>query len=115
MVAQFRQEDRITGAHVLVEVEFLDLITACHAFVAASGPVAQGMRDRQLSDDEKVIIHENVARVRATFSALAIERRMSQERPSSWLSSWYPRKSKKCRPSITAPDTISGRVHGWVV
>lgn len=48
-------------------VEFLDLITACHAFVAASGRVVPGLRDRQLSDDERVIIHENVARVRATL------------------------------------------------
>ncbi|MEU4730772.1 DUF6192 family protein [Streptomyces sp. NPDC023588] len=29
------------------------LITACHAFVAASGRVVPGMRDRQLSDNEK--------------------------------------------------------------
>ncbi|WP_107113536.1 DUF6192 family protein [Kitasatospora sp. MBT66] len=48
-------------------VEFLDLITACHAFVAASGRVVPGLRDRQLSDDERVIVHENVARVRATL------------------------------------------------
>ncbi|MFB8105864.1 MULTISPECIES: DUF6192 family protein [unclassified Streptomyces] len=47
--------------------EFLDLVTACHAFVAASGRVVPGMRDRQLSDDEKVLVHENVARVRATL------------------------------------------------
>ncbi|MEW2167268.1 DUF6192 family protein [Streptomyces sp. NPDC007084] len=48
-------------------VEFLDLITACHAFVAAAGRVVPGMRDRQLGDDERVIMHENVARVRATL------------------------------------------------
>ncbi|MFG2352054.1 DUF6192 family protein [Streptomyces phaeochromogenes] len=48
-------------------VEFLDLVTACHAFVAASGRVVPGLRDRQLGDDERVIIHENVARVRATL------------------------------------------------
>lgn len=48
-------------------VEFLDLVTACHAFVAASGRVVPGLRGRQLSDNEKVIIHENVARVRATL------------------------------------------------
>lgn len=48
-------------------VEFLDLVTACHAFVAAAGRVVPGMRDRQLSDDERVIVHENVARVRATL------------------------------------------------
>ena len=48
-------------------VEFLDLVTACHAFVAASGRVVPGLRDRQLGDDERTIIHENVARVRATL------------------------------------------------
>ncbi|MFL4909336.1 DUF6192 family protein [Streptomyces sp. MMS24-I2-30] len=48
-------------------VEFLDLVTACHAFVAAAGRVVPGMRDRQLGDDERTIVHENVARVRATL------------------------------------------------
>lgn len=48
-------------------VEFLDLVTACHAFVAAAGRVVPGLRDRQLGDDERVIVHENVARVRATL------------------------------------------------
>ncbi|MFJ4410928.1 DUF6192 family protein [Streptomyces sp. NPDC088910] len=48
-------------------VEFLDLVTACHAFVAAADRVVPGMRDRQLGDDERVIMHENVARVRATL------------------------------------------------
>ncbi|MFE3379914.1 DUF6192 family protein [Streptomyces anulatus] len=51
-------------------VEFLDLVTACHSFVAAAGRVVPGMRDRQLSEDERVLVHENVARVRATFSEL---------------------------------------------
>jgi hypothetical protein len=44
-----------------------DLVTACHAFVAASGRVVPGLRDRQLGNDERTIIHENVARVRATL------------------------------------------------
>jgi hypothetical protein len=48
-------------------VEFLDLVTACHSFVAASGRVVPGLRDRQLGDDERTIVHENVARVRATL------------------------------------------------
>ncbi|MCZ4103317.1 DUF6192 family protein [Streptomyces sp. H39-C1] len=48
-------------------VEFLDLVTACHAFVAAAGRVVPGMRDRQLGDDERTVVHENVARVRATL------------------------------------------------
>lgn len=33
-------------------VEFLDLVTACHAFVAAAGRAVPGMRDRPLGDDE---------------------------------------------------------------
>ncbi|MEW1701130.1 DUF6192 family protein [Streptomyces sp. NPDC091278] len=48
-------------------VEFLDLVTACHAFVAAAGRVVPGLRDRELGDDERAIVHENVARVRATL------------------------------------------------
>lgn len=48
-------------------VEFLDLVTACHAFVAAAGRTVPGLRDRQLADDERTIVHENVARVRATL------------------------------------------------
>jgi hypothetical protein len=36
-------------------VEFLDLVTACHAFVAASGRVVPGLRDRQVGDDERVM------------------------------------------------------------
>ncbi|MFF2432534.1 DUF6192 family protein [Streptomyces mirabilis] len=48
-------------------VEFLDLVTACHAFVASAGRVVPGLRDRQLGDDERVLVHENVARVRATL------------------------------------------------
>ncbi|ONK09569.1 hypothetical protein STBA_02690 [Streptomyces sp. MP131-18] len=48
-------------------VEFLDLVTACHSFVAAAGRVVPGLRDRQLGQDERTIVHENVARVRATL------------------------------------------------
>ncbi|WP_280118008.1 DUF6192 family protein [Streptomyces malaysiensis] len=36
-----------------------------HAFVPAAGRVVPNMRDRQLGDDERDIVHENVARVRA--------------------------------------------------
>nr|WP_232838458.1 DUF6192 family protein [Streptomyces geranii] len=48
-------------------VESLDLVTACHAFVAASSRVVPGPRDRQLGNDERTIVHGNVARVRATL------------------------------------------------
>ncbi|MFI9329240.1 DUF6192 family protein [Kitasatospora sp. NPDC052868] len=48
-------------------VEFLDLVTACHAFVAATGRVVPGLRDRQLGSDEQAVIRENCARVRATL------------------------------------------------
>ncbi|MEV6333043.1 DUF6192 family protein [Streptomyces sp. NPDC051909] len=48
-------------------VEFLDLVTACHSFVAAAGRTVPGLRDRQLSDDERVIVHENIALMRATL------------------------------------------------
>ncbi|WP_031079287.1 DUF6192 family protein [Streptomyces sp. NRRL WC-3742] len=48
-------------------VEFLDLVAACHAFVAAAGRVVPGLRDRQLGDDEQAVIRENCARVKATL------------------------------------------------
>ncbi|MBB4779068.1 hypothetical protein BJY27_000029 [Streptomyces rapamycinicus] len=48
-------------------VEFLDLVTACHSFVAAAGRAVPGLRDRQLGEDERAIVHENVAKVRATL------------------------------------------------
>ncbi|MFJ3221026.1 DUF6192 family protein [Kitasatospora sp. NPDC086801] len=47
--------------------EFLDLVTACHAFVAAAGRMVPSLRDRELGEDERIIVHENVARVRATL------------------------------------------------
>ncbi|RST20770.1 RacO protein [Streptomyces sp. WAC04770] len=48
-------------------VEFLDLVTACHAFVAAAGRTVPGLRDRNLSEDEGTIVHQNIAKVRATL------------------------------------------------
>lgn len=48
-------------------VEFLDLVTACHSFVGAAGRAVPGLRDRQLGEDERTIVHENVAKVRATL------------------------------------------------
>ncbi|MFD9849320.1 DUF6192 family protein [Streptomyces parvus] len=48
-------------------VEFLDLVTAFHAFVAAAGRTVPGLRDRQLSQDERTIVHQNVAKVKATL------------------------------------------------
>lgn len=48
-------------------VEFLDLVTACHAFVAAAGRAVPGLRDRELSADERAIIHERIAACRATL------------------------------------------------
>jgi len=53
--------------HIDRTVEFLDLVTACHSFVAAAGRAVPGLRDRTLGDDERTIVHENVARVRATL------------------------------------------------
>ncbi|MFI8242657.1 DUF6192 family protein [Streptomyces sp. NPDC085866] len=56
-----------TVRHIDRSMEFLDLVTACHSFVAASGRVVPGLRDRQLSEDERTIVHQNVAKVRATL------------------------------------------------
>ncbi|WP_448333744.1 DUF6192 family protein [Streptomyces sp. DSM 41534] len=53
--------------HIDRSVEFLDLVTACHAFVAAAGRAVPGLRDRTLGEDERTIVHENIAKVRATL------------------------------------------------
>lgn len=53
--------------HIDRTVEFLDLVTACHSFVAAAGRAVPGLRDRTLGKDERTIVHENVAKVRATL------------------------------------------------
>ncbi|MEV0437825.1 DUF6192 family protein [Streptomyces spectabilis] len=47
-------------------IEFLDLVSNCHAFVAKASRVVPHLRDRHLSDDECAVIHSNVSRVRAT-------------------------------------------------
>ncbi|AQW46693.1 hypothetical protein SHXM_00156 [Streptomyces hygroscopicus] len=54
-------------------MEFLDLVTACHSFVAAVGRTVPGLRDRTLNDDERTIVHENVARVRCVLTELRPE------------------------------------------
>ncbi|WP_316723407.1 DUF6192 family protein [Streptomyces sp. 11x1] len=51
-------------------IDFLDLIGACHKFVAATGRLVPQMRGRRLSEDEREVNHKNVDRVRATFSEL---------------------------------------------
>lgn len=48
-------------------VEFLDLVTAFHSFVAAAGRTVPSLRDRTLSEDESTIVHRCVAKVRATL------------------------------------------------
>jgi hypothetical protein len=52
--------------HLDRTIEFLDLIGACHKFVAATGRLVPQMRGRRLTEDERDLIHKNVARVRAT-------------------------------------------------
>jgi hypothetical protein len=47
--------------------EYLDLITACHVFVASAGRTVPALRDRRLSPDEVTVVHSNIARVRATL------------------------------------------------
>jgi hypothetical protein len=37
--------------HIDRTVEFLDLVTACHSFVAAVGRTDPGLRDRTLNED----------------------------------------------------------------
>jgi hypothetical protein len=53
--------------HIDRTTEFLDLVTACHAFIAAADRTVPGLRDRTLADDERAIVHQNIAKVRATL------------------------------------------------
>jgi hypothetical protein len=39
-------------------IDFLDLIGACHKFVAATGRLVPQMRGRRLSEDEREVIHK---------------------------------------------------------
>lgn len=66
---QFKDTSPVAPAvrHIDRTVEFLDLVTACHSFVAAAGRAVPGLRDRTLGEDERTIVHENVAKVRATL------------------------------------------------
>lgn len=66
---QFEDTSPVAPAvrHIDRTVEFLDLVTACHSFVAAAGRAVPGLRDRTLDDDQRTIVHENVAKVRATL------------------------------------------------
>lgn len=43
------------------------MVGACHAFVAATNRAVPGLRGRTLSDDEQVVLAENIARVRAAL------------------------------------------------
>lgn len=45
----------------------MDLVGACHAFVATTNRVVPGLRGRTLSGDEQAVLGENVARVRAAL------------------------------------------------
>ncbi|MER8225407.1 DUF6192 family protein [Streptomyces sp. NPDC094143] len=56
-----------TVRHIDRSVEFLDLVTACHSFVAAAGRTVPGLRDRTLSEDERTIVQQNIAKCRATL------------------------------------------------
>jgi hypothetical protein len=52
--------------HLDRTIEFLDLIGACHKFLAATGRLVPQMHGRRLSEDERELIQKNVTRVRAT-------------------------------------------------
>lgn len=47
--------------------EFLDLVGACHRFVSACGKTVPQLRGRHLSDDERAVLAQNVARCRAVL------------------------------------------------
>ncbi|MEU8548916.1 DUF6192 family protein [Streptomyces roseoverticillatus] len=65
----FRQEAPAGRAVRKIErtEEFLDLVGACHHFVAACGKTVPQLRGRHLSDDERAVLAQNVARCRAVL------------------------------------------------
>ncbi|WP_308117616.1 DUF6192 family protein [Streptomyces anatolicus] len=46
-------------------LEFLDLVGACHKFVASTSRLVPLVRDRELSEDAREVIGHNLSRVRA--------------------------------------------------
>lgn len=46
-------------------LEFLDLVGACHRFVAATGRIVPSLRERRFSEDEREGVHRNIDRVKA--------------------------------------------------
>lgn len=53
--------------HFELTAEFLDVVGACHAFVAATNRVVPGLRGRALCTDEQVVLAESIARVWAAL------------------------------------------------
>jgi hypothetical protein len=85
-------------------VEFLDLVTACHAFVATAGRVVPGMRDRQLGDDERVIVHETSPWSARRWTGSRRPRTPARSTstgssPNSRKASSWPRASKRRSPA----------------
>ncbi|MEU4657636.1 DUF6192 family protein [Streptomyces sp. NPDC023723] len=50
--------------------EFLDLIGACHAFVAPANRVVPGLRGRTVGEDERTLMLENTARVKGALERI---------------------------------------------
>ncbi|WP_051939309.1 DUF6192 family protein [Phaeacidiphilus oryzae] len=56
-------------------IEFLDLVGACHAFVASAARSVPGLVERTVTDEERAVVHENVARLSRCFSSWRVEAR----------------------------------------
>lgn len=52
-------------------LEFLDLVAACHKFVASTNHLVPLFNDRELTEDARAVIEHNVARVRAACDWVA--------------------------------------------
>lgn len=60
---------------------FIDLVGACAAFVASTGRVVPGLRGQSFSEDERVAVHKNLARVRASADWVEAAHRHRQPHP----------------------------------
>ncbi|QCX82397.1 hypothetical protein C9F11_44095 (plasmid) [Streptomyces sp. YIM 121038] len=73
--AEFEQTHELAPVvkHFERTAEFLDLITACHAFVAKAGRTVPGLCDRRLGAVERDLVHERIAKVRGVLTELRPE------------------------------------------
>ncbi|MFF4056575.1 DUF6192 family protein [Streptomyces sp. NPDC001708] len=81
--------------HLDRTVKFLDLSpSATRSWSRPAGSTVPGLRDRTLGDDERTMVHENVARVRAGAM------RSQAVSPSGAVAGWVRDHGVRCRCAL---------------